>query len=84
MKKNLPSSGFSRPGGPEAADKRKQRDKYLNLAGELKERRNMKMTVISILICAIGTILKSLEKTAGNGYQKKNRDHLDYNIFEIG
>ena len=36
------------------------RDKSLNLARELGRLWNMKMTVIPVIICALGTILKGL------------------------
>ena len=40
----------------------KKRDKYQHLARELKKLWNMKLTVISIVIGALGTIPKGLVK----------------------
>ena len=40
----------------------KKRDKYLDLAGELKKLWNMKVMVIPIVIGALGTIPKGLVK----------------------
>ena len=37
-------------------------DKYLDLVGELKKIWNMKVKVISIVVGALGTVPKSLEK----------------------
>ena len=62
-KENMPNSGFYRPGGPQSKIKRKKkkRDKYLELARELKKKiRNMKVTVIPVVISALGTIPKRL------------------------
>ena len=39
-----------------------KRDKYLDLARELKKLWNMKMTVIPIVIDALGTVTKGLVK----------------------
>ena len=38
------------------------RDMYLDLAGELKKLLNMKLTVISIVICVLRTVPKGLLK----------------------
>ena len=38
------------------------RDKYLDLARELKKLRNMKLTIIPIMIGAFGTVAKELLK----------------------
>ena len=40
----------------------KKRDKHLHLAGELKKQWNMKVTVIPIMISALGTIPKCLKR----------------------
>ena len=42
--------------------KREKKDKYLDLARELKEPWNMKVTIIPILIGAFGTVTKELLK----------------------
>ena len=39
-----------------------KKDKYLDLARELKKRRNMKVTIVPIVIGALGTITKGLLK----------------------
>ena len=39
-----------------------KRDKYLDLARELKKVRSMKVTVIPIVIGELGTVTKGLEK----------------------
>ena len=38
----------------------KKRDKYLNLLGKLKKLWNMKVTIIPIVIGALGTVTKGL------------------------
>ena len=38
------------------------RGEYLNLARELRNLWNMKVTVISLVICALGTVLKDLRR----------------------
>ena len=58
-----------------------KRDKYLDLARELKKLRNMKMTIIPIVICVfrrIGT------ETGGPGNKRTSEDHPNYSIVEIG
>ena len=40
-------------------------DKYLALAKEMKKWWNVKVTVILIVICALGTVTKGLEKRLG-------------------
>ena len=42
--------------------KSEKQEKYLDLAGELKEPWNMKVTVISIIVMAFKTVSKKLEK----------------------
>ena len=39
-----------------------KKDKYLDLAGELKKLWNMKVTIIPIVIGALGTVTKGLLK----------------------
>ena len=39
---------------------REKKDKYLDLAWELKKIRNMKLTVIPVVIGALGTVTKGL------------------------
>ena len=42
--------------------KSEKRDQYLDLARELKELWNKKVTVVPIIVCALGTIHKGLVK----------------------
>ena len=42
-----------------------KKDKYLNLAKELKKLWNMKVTIIPIVIVAFGTVTKGLLKGTG-------------------
>ena len=39
-----------------------KKDEYLDLAGELKKLWNMKVTMIPIVVCALGTVPKVLVK----------------------
>ena len=61
-----------------------KRDKYLNLARERKKNNkklwNMKMTMIPIVFCALGTIPK---RTGGHGNKRTSRNHPDYCIAKI-
>ena len=59
-------------------------DKYLDLARELKKLWNMKVTVIPIVICAIGTVTKGLVQGLEDLEIKRRREHPNYNIIEIG
>ena len=60
----------------------KKRDKYLDLAREQKKNLwNMKVTVIPIVIGALGTVTKGLVQGPGN---KTSGDHPNYSIIEIG
>ena len=40
--------------------------------------------IIPILVGAQGTVLKGFKKSGGHGNQRKNRDHPDHSIVEIG
>ena len=42
------------------------------------------VTVIPIIVVRLGTVPKGLEKTEGRENQRKNRDHTDHIITEIG
>ena len=42
----------------------------------------MKVTVIPIVIDALGTVIKGLIQGLGN--KRMNGDHLNYNIIKIG
>ena len=53
----------------------KKIDQYLDLVRELKKQWNMRMTVILIVISALETVPKSLEKKIwGTENEKNNRD----------
>ena len=55
------NKGLCRPGGLQNENQwNEKRDKYLHLARELKKRWNMKVTVMPIVIGAVGTIPKDL------------------------
>ena len=57
----------------------KKIEKYLDFAGEPKQKLwTMQVTVISVVVSALGTVPKGLER----GLEQK-RDHSDYNIVEI-
>ena len=43
----------------------KKIEKYFDLARVLKKLRNMKVTVVPIVVGALGTVHKDLEKTVG-------------------
>ena len=55
-----------------------KKDKYLDFVREIKKLWNMKVTVIPIVIGALGTW------TGGHGNKGTRGDHPDYSIFEIG
>ena len=58
--------------------------KYLDFAWEQEMLWNTRVTVIPIVVGALGSVPKSLgEETGGIGNQKKNRDHPDFTIAEI-
>ena len=60
-----------------------KRDKYLDLARELKKLWNMKVSIIPIVIGALGTVTKEL--VHGRLENKStSRDHPNYSIIEIG
>ena len=59
-----------------------KKDKYLDLARELKKLWNMKVTIIPIVIGAFGTIIKGLLKgTGGLGSWRTSGDRPNYSIF---
>ena len=66
----------------------KKRDKYLDLVRELKMLWNMKVTVIPIVVGALGAIPKGLIKGLEIRLENKRtsrdtRDHQDYSIIKI-
>ena len=64
----------------------KRRDKYLDLARELKKKLwNMKVMVIPILIGALFTVTKRISTmTGGIGEKRASGDHPKDSIVEIG
>ena len=61
---------------------KEKKDKYINLAGELKkETWNMKVTFLPVIIDALGTVTERLLKGLGN--KKMSGDHPNYCIIEI-
>ena len=61
-----------------------KRDKYLDLAKELKKLRNMMVTLIPIVIGVLGTIPKGLIKGLEELEIGVRVDHLNYDILKIG
>ena len=65
--------------------KTEKRDEYLDIAWELKKQWNMQVTVMPIVVRALGTIpeelVKVLEDLETRGQIK---DHQDYRITKIG
>ena len=62
-----------------------KKDKYLDLARELKKLWNMKVTIVSIVIGALGTITKGLlKKPRGLGSWRTGRDYPNDNIAKNG
>ena len=62
-----------------------KRDKYLNLARELKILWNMKVTIKPIVIGALGTVTKRIStRSGGLGNYRTGGDHQNYCIIEIG
>ena len=56
-----------------------KKDKYLNLARELKNLWNMKVTIVPIVIGAFGTVTKG---TGGLGSWWTSGDYPNYSIIE--
>ena len=62
-----------------------QKDRFLDLARELKKVRNMKVTAISVVIGVLSTVTKGLIKGQGAlGNRRTSRDHLNDSIIKIG
>ena len=60
-------------------------DKYLDLARELKKLWNIKVTIVPIVIGALGTLTKgSLKGPGGFGSWRKGRDYPNDSIAEDG
>ena len=56
-------------------------DKYLDIAREMKKLRNMKVTVMPIVI---GTLCTITNGHGGLGNKSTSGDHPNYSIVEIG
>ena len=77
----MPSSGACRSKGVQSENKRKRKDKYVDFAIELK---TLGVTVMPILIEALGMVLKMLgKKTVGTGNQKKNQEDPDHSSVKM-
>ena len=61
-----------------------KKDKYLDLARELKKLWNMNVTNIPIVIGAFSTITKELLETGGLGSWRTSGGHPNYDIIENG
>ena len=62
----------------------KKIDKYLVLVRELKKLWNIKVTLISIVVGATGTVPKSSEKRLGGiRDHRENSDHPDHSSLKI-
>ena len=60
-----------------------KKNKYLDLARELKKLWNMQVTIIPIVIGAFGTVTERIVKeTRGLGYKRMSGDHPNYYIIE--
>ena len=60
-----------------------KRDKYLDLARELKKLWNMKVRLIPIVSGTLGTVTKGLIKNEGLGNKRTSGDHPNYSIIQI-
>ena len=61
-----------------------KRNKHLDFARERKKLRNMKVTVVPIVISALGTIPKGLERGAGRvGNCRANQTHSNHSIIAV-
>ena len=57
--------------------------KYLDFVKKLKNLENIKKTVVSFFVEALGIVPKSGKKNGGIGNQRITRDHLDCSNFKI-
>ena len=79
-KENLLNNGLCYSGWPQGKTERKWKDKYLDLARELKKLWNMKVMGIPIVVCAPQRICK---ETGRLGNKRINGDHPDNSISKI-
>ena len=61
-----------------------KRDKYLDITKELKKLWNMKVTIIPIVIGALGSHQRIGIRTGGPGNNEMGGDCPNYSIVEIG
>ena len=61
-----------------------KKDKYLDLARELKKLWNMKVTIVPIVIGALGTATKFIKGPGGLGSWRTGRDYPNDSIAEDG
>ena len=62
-----------------------KKDKYLDLAQQLKKLWDMKVTIIPIVISTFGIVTKRIIKGTGRlGNKRTSRDHPNYSIIENG
>ena len=62
----------------------KKMEKWLNFVRELATLWNVNVTVIPVVIGALGMVPKRVEERRGIWNQTKNRAHSYYSIFEMG
>ena len=62
--------------------KSENKNKYLDLAGELRKLWSMEVKALRIIIGTLGTLPKDFEKGMGK-LERENRDHSNYRIVEI-
>ena len=62
----------------------KKKDKYLDLARELKKLRNVKVSVVPNIVGALGTVTNGLIKGWRTLNKRSSGDIPNYNIIEIG
>ena len=60
--KKLSFGGYCYSSRPQSENVQKQKDKYLDSASKLEKQWNMKVTVIPIVVGALGTVSKGLTK----------------------
>ena len=61
-----------------------KKNKYFDLARELKKLWNMKVTIIPIAVGVLGSHQKINKRTGGLGNKRTGGDHPNFCIIEIG
>ena len=59
-------------------------DKYFNLPRKMNKLWNMKTTVIPTVVCALGTVPKSLERILEQLKIRERLGYINYSIVRIG